>query len=134
MKPYLFIIFMSSADVLRIHEMVINEFGGRGGIHSLGLLDSAVYHPWMIIEFGTDEEQRIHNLAAAYFFHIIKNHPFIDGNKRTGLLTSIEFMYINGYELDGEFDDLYQLAVETAASHVKEAEIAAFFKKVIKKI
>ncbi len=133
MRPYFFVIFMSSSDVIRIHDMVINRFGGRLGIHDQRLLESAINHPWMIIKYGNDEEHQISNLAAAYFFHIIKNNPFIDGNKRTGLLTTLDFLYQNGFELDDNLD-LYQLSLDTAASHLNEKEIAILFKKAIKEI
>jgi death-on-curing protein len=129
MRPSLLLFLLGPSDVIRIHEMVINRFGGRAGIHSYGLLESALNHPLMIIEFGNDEDHEISNLAAAYFFHIIKNHPFIDGNKRTGLLSAIEFIYRNGLEVEANFDDLYQLALDTAASKIKEKEVTAFFNK-----
>jgi death-on-curing protein len=134
MRQPIFIIFISLSDVIRIHDMVISQFGGRRGIHNLGLLESAINHPWMIIEFGSDEDHEIPNLAAAYFFHIIKNHPFIDGNKRTGLLMALEFMYRNGFELEENFEGLYQLALDTATSKINEKEVAAFFKRTMKKI
>jgi death-on-curing protein len=137
MKPYLFVIFMSLDDVIRIHDMVINRFGGRPDIHDQKLLESAVNHLWMIIEFGSEEDHEIYNLAAVYFYHLIKNHPFVDGNKRTGLMTTLEFFYRNGFESTPHFEDLYevlyQLAIDTAASRVKKEDIASFFKKIMKK-
>ena len=54
----------------------------------------------MILAYGNLEEQEITYLAAVYFFHIIKNHPFIDGNKRTGLLTALKFLAQNGYDIE----------------------------------
>ncbi len=128
MKSYSLIILMNCEEVLAIHNNVISRFGGRPGIHDRGLLDSAVNHPWMIIKYGAPEEHEIYNLATAYFFHIIKNHPFIDGNKRTGLLTALEFLYQNGFELNISNDDLYQLALDTASSNINETEVAIIFK------
>jgi death-on-curing protein len=130
--------FISLADVVRTHEMVINRFGGRSGIRDIGLLESAIHHPWMMLEFGSEEDHEISQLAAAYFFHIIKNHAFVDGNKRTGLLTAVNFIFANGFELDqrieGLYDDLYRLALDTAMSRVNKDEIASFFKKVMRRI
>jgi len=87
----------------------------------------------MVIEYGNDEEQDISYLASIYFFHIIKNHPFIDGNKRTGLLTAINFFYYNNYEPDSKFEDLYEdlyeLSIRTADSKASKDDIAMFFKK-----
>lgn len=138
MRPYFLVVFMSLENVVEIHDMAINRFGGRSGIHNKGLLESAVNHPWMVLEFGSEEDLEIYNLAAVYFFHIIKNHPFVDGNKRTGVLTAIDFLFVNGYELDGNFEylyeSLYQLALNTAMSKASKEEIASFFKQVIKKI
>ncbi len=128
-----FTIFITYSEIIQIHDRAISRFGGRPGIHDKGLLESAINHPEMMIAFGDDEDYKIHNLAAAYFFHIIKNHPFIDGNKRTGLLTALHFLGRNGFRLKASFQDLYQLALDTAASQISEKEVATFFKKVMEK-
>lgn len=138
MKPEIFS-FKSAEEVIRIHDSLIKEFGGRSGISSMGqgLLESAINQPLNIWFYETRNNRKIYNLAAAYFYHIIKNHPFIDGNKRTGLLTAVEFIYNNGYELKKQYrdmDDLYELAIDTASSKLTVEDIAIFFKKAIKKI
>jgi death on curing protein len=123
--------FVSVTDVIYMHDMVIEELGGHSGIHDEGLLESAVNQPLMVFEYDSGEEQEITYLAAVYFFHIIKKHPFLDGNKRTGLLTALKFLAKNGYEFESSerlYDDPYQLAIETAASNKSKDEIAAFFK------
>lgn len=129
--------FVSEADICEMHDLIIQELGGRAGIHNIGLLESAINQPLMILSYGSSAEQEITYLAATYFFHIIKNHPFIDGNKRTGLLTALKFLAKNGYEIDvsdeAVYDDLYQIAIDTAASKKSKNEIAAFFKKLAKK-
>jgi death-on-curing protein len=119
--------------------MVINRWGGRAGIHNEGGLESALSHPFMLLDYGQEEEQELSYLAATYFFHIIKNHPFIDGNKRTGLLTTLEFLARNNYELIGDSsvelqNSLYILAVNTAASQITKEQIAGFFKKLMQPI
>lgn len=132
-----FILFVSLTDVCEMHDTVIKELGGRAGIHNEGLLESAINQPLMMLSYGDETEQEITYLAATYFFHIIKNHPFIDGNKRTGLLTALKFLAINGYEIsvssETVYDDLYQIAIDTAASLKNREDIAAFFKKLIAK-
>ncbi len=136
MKPEFFH-SKSVEEVIRIHDSLIKEFGGREGILNRGLLESAVNHPLNIWLYGNRNDRKIYNFAAAYFYHIIKNHPFIDGNKRTGLLTAVEFIYNNGYELKKQYrdmDSLYQLAIDTASSKLTIKDIANFFKKAIKKI
>lgn len=138
MKASVVICLISIDDVLVIHEKIITRFGGRQGVHNLELLESALGHLLMVLDYGDNEELDISYLAATYFFHIIKNHPFVDGNKRTGLLTAINFLYYNGYEFENKFEniyeDLYQLSLKTADSTIQKKEIAMFFKKTIKKI
>ncbi len=134
MNYHLFIILIDVADVIRLHDDVIARFGGMPGLRDRGLLESAVQHPLDVIEYGQEEEHEIHYLAAIYFFHIIKNHAFYDGNKRTGLLTTLTFLSRNGCVLDVDGDELYDLALETARSSRSVQEIAHFFKSTIKKL
>jgi death-on-curing protein len=119
-------IFISLSDAIEFHDIAIERLGGLSGLRNSGLLESALNQPIMMFNFG---DQEIDNLAAAYFFHIIKNHPFIDGNKRTGLLVMIRFLNENGFTLKVSFEDLYQLAIDTAASKKSKEEIALFVKK-----
>ncbi|HVX00877.1 MAG TPA: type II toxin-antitoxin system death-on-curing family toxin [Candidatus Babeliaceae bacterium] len=130
----MFIIFIGKDEVIQIHEDIIKRYGGREGIHHIGLLESAINHPLMMLQYGNEEDQAIYSLAAAYFFHIIKNHPFIDGNKRTALLTTLNFLDINGFTIDTKYELLYNLAINTAASIISEKDIVSFFKKTIKNI
>ena len=130
--------FLDVEDVVTIHDIAIKRLGGKNGIHSIGLLESAINHPRMIEKFGTPDEHSIDNLATAYFYNIIKNHPFIDGNKRTGLLSALAFLSQNGFHVKEElfteiYDDLYDLALATASSQVTREEIVIFFKNVIEK-
>lgn len=83
---------------------------------------------------GSKQDQKNHTLAAAYFFHIIKNHPFVDGNKRTGLMTALEFIDRNGFECNASDEKLYKLSLDTAVSQINKEKIAVFFKKYMKKI
>jgi len=92
------------------------------------LLESAIQHPLHVIEYGSHEEQEIHYLAAIYFFHLIKNHAFYDGNKRTGVLVALLFLELNGFPLDVSDGALYQVAIDTAKSSLTIQEIATFFK------
>lgn len=126
--------FVSEKDVIEIHDKAIATLGGLAGVRDVNLLISAVNQPLMMIDYGNAEDRQMHSLAGAYFFHIIKNHPFADGNKRTGLLTALEFFSRNGFELEIEFDILYQLAIATAASQINKKEIARFLQQEIKPI
>lgn len=97
------------SDVIELHDDALEIFGGAPGLRDVGLLESAINHPLMVLEYGEEEHKEIHHLAAAYFFHIIKNHPFVDGNKRTGVLTAITFLRINGLATKTKFVILYKM-------------------------
>ena len=128
--------FIEIKEVLKMHDMIIEILGGKSGIHSKELLESALNHPLMIIDYGESHEKTIPYLTATYFYHIIKNHPFCDGNKRTGLLTALKFLQKNNYHIlitAQLYDDLYELALNTAASKITKQEIASFFKTIILK-
>lgn len=134
MKPYLFVILITVDDAIRLHTMVIDRFGGLSGIRDIRLLESALDQPLKIIDYGEEQETQFEYLAATYFFHVIKNHAFIDGNKRTGLLIATTFLARNGFVLNMDFDTLYQLALETAESRAQKQDIAALFKAGMKQI
>jgi len=103
-------IFLTLGEVLEIHEDQIRRYGGAPGVRDIGLLQSAIAQP--AAEFGGVRLHRdIFAMAAAYLFHIIQNHPLVDGNKRTGAVTALVFLSINDV-------------------HVKDAEEAAFEKLV----
>ena len=68
-------------------------------------------------------------MAAAYLFHIVQNHPFVDGNKRTGTASALVFLDINGYEVDCDSDELADLVIEVTLGKAKKPEIAAFLTK-----
>ena len=82
-----------------VHEEQLAEHGGTSGVRDQGLLESALARPQNIEAYG-NPKPNIFDLAAAYAYGIIKNHPFIDGNKRTGFLLTYIFLRLNGYELN----------------------------------
>ena len=123
MKP---IVFLTVDDVLRFYEKAINLYGGMYGLRDLSLLESAVAHPQMISIYESDD---IFEIAATYFVHIIKNHPFLDGNKRTGVIATISFLQENDYSIDYEFESLYDLAISVADSSLKKADVVKFLKQ-----
>ncbi len=120
--------FISIQDVSRIHDNVIAQYGGLAGIRDYNLLASAVAQPQMFI-FGSYIHVGIFDMAAAYFFHIIKNHPFLDGNKRTGVLATLTFLEKNGIIIETDFDSLVNLALETASADISKEHIAQFLKQ-----
>ena len=90
---------MPKFDVLAIHQRQIERVGGLDGIRDEGLLDSALAQPQATF-FGEFLHPTIHHGAAAYLYHLAKNHPFLDGNKCTAFATTIAFLWMNGYELE----------------------------------
>ena len=105
-------IFLDVDDVIRLHFDQLKAFGGSGGIRDRGLLESAVAQP--AATFGGDFlHESLSAMAAAYLLHIVMNHPFVDGNKRTGLAAAVVFLDLNG-----------AAPAESATEHLFEATIA----------
>ncbi len=125
-------IFINVEDVIDYHNEIINEFGGSHGIRDLGLLISAVEMPKATM-FGEDLHPTIFDKAAAYLFHIICNHPFIDGNKRSGTVVALTFLSCNEIILKYDSLELEELVVKVAESKVKKEEIALFFQNAFEK-
>lgn len=117
--------FHSRAFVEALHDEQLRLHGGAPGIRDSGLLDSALARP---LQKQADGEPDLFDLAAAYLFGILKNHPFIDGNKRTGLATADLFLYFNGYSLETEQEDIIQLVLMVSTSEIDEHGAAAFFR------
>ena len=116
-------IFLSLEETMLIHASMIESYGGSYGVRDQGLLDSAVETPRS--GFGGEYfHKSIFEMAAAYIFHIVKNHPFIDGNKRTGLGCTDVFLLINGYDLNFSIDIAEELTLRIASEPITKVEIA----------
>jgi death-on-curing protein len=119
--------FLDIDRVLRIHRSLIEQYGGAAGVRDAGLLQSAVAMPQA--SFGG---QWLHSdlfeMAAAYLFHIVQNHPFVDGNKRTGAATAIIFLAMNDVEIEADEDGLVELTLAVAKGERGKQDIAAFFR------
>lgn len=120
-------IYFTLDEVLEIHRDQIARYGGSPGIRDLGLLQSAIAQP--AATFGGQFLHRgLFEMAAAYLFHIVRNHPFVDGNKRVGTVAAIVFLAMNDHELDAPQDDLESLVLSVAAGKADKEAIAAFFR------
>ncbi len=119
--------FLSTEDALLLHADQIDLYGGEHGVRDAGLLDSAVAQPQAGFG-GKHLHTDIYSMAAAYMFHIVKNHPFLDGNKRAGAVAALVFLDINGIEIDAPRGSLYDLTIEVATGQSGKAEIAEFFR------
>ena len=91
--------FLDLDDVLLIHEAQLIKFGGAVGVRDQGLLESAIATPQASYG-GEFVHADLFSMAAAYAFHIAENQPFLDGNKRTGVLAAVVFLELNGYIVD----------------------------------
>ena len=116
--------FLDADDVLEMHAMQLAVIGGGSGLRHRGLLESACAQP--NASFGG---QYVHDgvfaMAAAYLFHIASNHPFVDGNKRAGILAALVFLDLNGISIESPSDDLYELTMRVAQGDVDKPAITA---------
>ena len=103
--------------VIAIHDEQIAEHGGSAGIRDAGLLSSALARPINQASYG---EPSIFDLAASYAYGVIRNHPFIDGNKRTGFLVAYVFLSINGWELRLSEAEAFASVMALAAAEIDE--------------
>ncbi len=120
--------FLSKERVLQIHESQIEKFGGLSGIRDVGLLESALAMPQMSFG-GHFLHGDVCEQAAAYLFHITSNHPFLDGNKRTGAATALIFLQLNGKPYEGDKDAFESLVLAVANGELEKPAIAEFFRK-----
>jgi len=120
--------FLTLSEVLLILDDQIKNYGGIYGIRDIKLLSSAIYMPESSFR-GQYLHETIPAMAAAYAFHICQNHPFLDGNKRVALASSLVFLDINGYELNCKDETLYNKIMDMAKGEIKKEELINFFEK-----
>lgn len=113
--------------VTAIHQLQIAEHGGGAGVRDIGLLESALARPENIAAYEPDAD--IARLAAAYTFGIVKNHPFVDGNKRTGYVVMETFLVRNGYALNATPQDKYTTFLALAEGSLSEDDLAAWLRE-----
>jgi death-on-curing protein len=119
--------FLEVDDILQIHADQLERYGGLQGIRDLGLLMSAVAMPRAMYA-GYFLHPDIIAMAAAYLFHITRNHPFLDGNKRAGAASALVFLDMYGIEVTASDDALYELVIGVATGTVDKEAIAEFFR------
>lgn len=112
--------------VLKMHARQLAEHGGGVGVRDEGLLDSALQRPVNKMSYQSPD---LADLAAAYAFGIARNHPFIDGNKRTALVASRTFLLINGFQISASPDEKLRAFLALAAGNLSEEDLAAWFRK-----
>jgi death-on-curing protein len=116
-------IFLSLAEVVEIHRDQIERYGGRPGIRDSGLLQSAVAVPQATMG-GEYLHGDLFEMAAAYLFHIVRNHPFVDGNKRTGAVAALVFLELNGVEITPNENELVDMVLSVAQGKMQKGDVA----------
>lgn len=119
--------FLNCDDVLRLQQALIERFGGESGLRDYGLLESAVAQPPMQA-FGKLLHPTIYDQAAAYLFHLVANHPFVDGNKRIGLHSCLVFLRINNIEINIDQDAWFDFVMSLASGNEDKGSCTAFIK------
>ena len=112
--------------VVAFHRESIARFGGAEGIRDEGLLLSALARPENILAYEPNADP--FRLAAAYCYGIVKNHPFVDGNKRTGTLCTVVFLALNGLEVEFDEPEIVTMILGLAASEVSENQLAQWLR------
>lgn len=121
-------VFLTVSMVLRIHEDQIQRYGGDPGVRDLGLVESAVAMPQSGSKgqyFHTD----LFEMAAAYLFHLGKNHPFVDGNKRVAAMAAYVFLGLNGIEVRASEVAFGDITLAVAEGKAAKSAVAEFFRK-----
>ncbi len=122
------VVFLTLDEVLALHADQIERYGGRPGIRDMGLLESALAMPRATFG-GRALHESLQEMAAAYLFHIVRGHPFIDGNKRVGLMAMMAFLGLNSLRLYATEGELVALVLGVATGRVSKAEVAVFVKR-----
>ncbi len=107
--------------VLHIHERQIALHGGGQGVRDIGLLESALARPGMLADYGQPD---VFDLAACYGWGLAKNHPFVDGNKRTAFVVCLTFLALHGFEVTAPPEERLEVFLGVAGGTVSEAELS----------
>ena len=119
-------LWLSPEAVRAFHVRLLADFGGSEGVRDEGLLESALSKPANLYHY---EKADLFALAAAYAFGIVKNHPFIDGNKRTGFVAAAVFLDLNGHELIAPETEATLKTLALASGAITQAELAGWLKQ-----
>ncbi len=120
-EPY----WLSCEECLALHDMMLSFYGGIAGLRDSKLLESALARPRQLFSCGQPE---MADLAAAYVVGIVKNHPFLDGNKRTGFMMGAGFLERNNHEFFAAETEVVLHTLAIAAGELSEADYAAWMK------
>jgi death-on-curing protein len=121
-EPY----WLTRSECLLLHDMMLEQYGGCSGIRDEGLLESALARPQQLYHYG---KPSMPEMAAAYTAGIVKNHPFLDGNKRTGFMMGAGFLERNGYEFTASEAEVVIRTLALAAGETSEADYATWLEE-----
>jgi len=121
--------FLDLEDVLELHALQLARYGGADGLRDRGLLESALAQPQATFD-GAFVHDGLFVMAAAYLFHIVQNHAFVDGNKRTGLLAALVFLDLNGISITHGSPGLYELTLGVAEGRVTKTAAAETLRRI----
>jgi death-on-curing protein len=125
--------YLSVDDVLAIHLLAIEEFGGAPEILSRDRLEPCIESPSQTM-FGGEPYPEMESKAGILFFLLVKNHPFMDGNKRTAALALLEFLERNGYALRASDDELYTFTIDVATSVLDKEQVTEWIQARMKPV
>ena len=120
-------VFLKRPLIEKLHGRQIERFGGAYGLRDENALESALSRPINKFAYGCDD---IIELAAAYLYGIVRNHPYSDGNKRTGFLAAFTFLMINGYIIEAGQADVVEFVLGVAAGEIDEEGATRFLRDV----
>lgn len=120
--------FIPDDVVYTIHSDLLQRYGGRPGLRDRNLLESALAQPKMTVG-GKFAHKTLFDKAAAYGFHVCKNHPFIDGNKRVAFVLMDIFLQSNGWEIVAHEEEAYSLMMDLASGKLTKAQLSAWVKE-----
>lgn len=119
-------VWLNRTDCLAIHEVMLAQYGGLAGLRDANLLESAVAKPLHLFAYGSPD---LADLAASFAAGLIRNHPFLDGNKRTGFMTAMAFLELNGLAFAAPEVDAVVQTLALAAGALDETGYAAWLRK-----
>ncbi len=125
--------YLSPQQILAIHDQLVRRFGGSLGLRDIGLLESGAARPQASFD-GQYLYSTIFEMAAALLHSLLKNHPFVDGNKRTALTSTGIFLKLNGYKLVNKHKEELEFALQVENESISLKEIAEWLQKNSKKV
>jgi death-on-curing protein len=121
------LVWIEATDIMALHERLLVFYGGAAGLRDEGLLQSAIARPRQLLAYG--EAVDVIDMATALTGGLVKNHPFLDGNKRIGFVAGILFIELNGYRFNAPEEAAAEAVMALAAGGMDEAGYAAFLRE-----